>query len=166
MTDEAATLPQDETEAPKILYRRAKPTDVVAILALLKRMHRESPVGLEPVDDAKSLLVLVQAIRDGRWFVAAANDGKKLIGVIGVVWDEPWWSVVSSPSDLSWYVLPEYRRMGAGTTLLRLLNEEIPNGYLRMANIAAGAELDDRMEALYWRIARLKRVGSLYMRDA
>jgi L-amino acid N-acyltransferase YncA len=150
------------SDEPEIIYRAAKPTDAVTILALLKRMHRESPVELEPVDDSKALLVIVQAIRDGRWFVAIAD--RKLVGVIGVVWDEPWWSSVKTPTDLSWYVLPEHRASGIGVALLRMLVDEIPEGYLRMANIAAGAELDDRMEALYHRVAGLRRVGSIYMR--
>ncbi len=168
MQDETETElpePEDEATEPAVLYRRAKPTDAVAIFNLLKRQHKETP-WVAPINDAKALLVIVQALRDGRVFLATVDGGKKLIGSVGIVWDEPWWSDEPEPQDLWWFVLPEYRSTtAAGVSLLRLVHAEVPTGALRMANISAGAERDDRMEALYARVAGLRRVGSIYMRD-
>lgn len=146
-----------------LTYRQARPTDAVAIFTLLRRMHKESTTQLEPIDETKAITVILQAIQRGIVFVAQDNM-RRIVGSVAVVFDSPWWSEEETPNDLWWYVLPEYRQTGAGLALLRLVNARLPKGRLRMANIAAGADLDDRMAAAFKRIARLERVGSIYLR--
>lgn len=147
-----------------LIYRQARPTDSVAIFTLLRRMHKESTTQLEPINETKAITVILQAIQRGIVFVAHDNM-RRIVGSVAVVFDSPWWSEEETPNDLWWYVLPEFRQTGAGLALLRLVNARLPSkGRLRMANIAAGADLDDRMAAAFKRIARLERVGSIYLR--
>lgn len=163
MTEEAVQSTEESvTPRVEVQYRRARPADASALFNLLARQHKEAPVPLAPVSEAKSMMVIVQAIRDGRVFLAVV--GKKLIGSIALIFEQPWFSDEFEPQDLWWYVLPDYRDTGAGLALLRLAAEEVPNGPLKMTNITAGAERDDRMEPVYKLVLGLQRAGSVYMR--
>lgn len=162
MTEVVAVAKVDpEEEAPVVSYRNARPTDAIAIFALLRRRHMESEVDLAPIDEGKSIMVILQTIREGLVFVATVD--RKIVGSIGVVNQQPWWSTEAEPSDLWWYALPEYRRLGVGTGLLRLVRDAYPEGRLKLSDVS-GAELDARLDAVYRRVAGLTRIGGIYAR--
>lgn len=156
---------EDETKVdeapPAITYRNAKPTDAVAIFALLRRRHAESDHELASIDEGKTIMVILQTIREGLVFVAICE--RRIVGSIGVVNQQPWWSSENEPADLWWYAIPEFRRFGVGTGLLRMVRDAYPDGPMRLTNVS-GAEMDDRLDALYRRVAGLDRVGGVYMR--
>lgn len=153
----------EEVPPPAVTYRNAKPTDAVAVFALLRKMHEELPSALAPIDDGKAIMVILQTIREGLVFVAICE--RRIVGSIGIVQQQPWWSAENEPSDLWWYALPEYRSVGVGTGLLRAVRDAYPEGRLRLSDIA-GAATDDRLDALYRRVAGLSRIGGIYMRES
>lgn len=152
-----------EEAPPAVTYRNAKPTDAVAIFALLRKMHEELPGVLAPIDDGKAIMVVLQTIREGLVFVAICD--RRIVGSIGIVNQQPWWSSENEPSDLWWYALPEHRAAGVGTGLLRMVRDAYPEGRLRLSDVA-GAAVDDRLDALYRRVAGLSRIGGIYMRGS
>lgn len=118
---------------------------------------------LAPIDDGKAIMVVLQTIREGLVFVAICD--RRIVGSIGIVNQQPWWSSENEPSDLWWYALPEHRAAGVGTGLLRMVRDAYPGGRLRLSDIA-GAAADDRLDALYRRVAGLSRIGGIYMRES
>ena len=135
----------EEQVEPVVTYRNAKPTDAVAIFALLRRRHAESDHELASIDEGKTIMVILQTIREGLVFVAIRE--RRIVGSIGVVNQQPWWSSENEPADLWWYAIPEFRRFGVGTGLLRMVRDAYPDGPLRLTDVS-GAEMDDRLEAL------------------
>ena len=101
-----------------VTVRRARPHDAGRVLVLLKAMHREAPVALEEVHDAKAVCCIVQASEDGALFLAEDERGS-LVGVLGGIPSAPWFSLEKSWGDIAFYVHPRARVSRAAAMLTR-----------------------------------------------
>ena len=154
-----------ENDGPKFHLRQASPTDAVAVLKLLKRMHAESPVNLPEVSDAKALIGIVQAMLSGVFMLATDASGKKLIGALGVVRESSWFSDTEEFIDVGFYVAPEHRATGAAVGLVdAVASMTADRGYpLRIGTWSAGEDADVGLSRWFGQHG-FTRAGGIYVR--
>lgn len=102
--------------------RRAVEADIPAILELGAALHAESPrysrMPYSPKKVARTAMFLIGA---GGALVAESEG--KIIGFMGSMVSEHWFSEAKIASEISFYVTPEHRLRGAAPRLLRTAEE-------------------------------------------
>lgn len=83
--------------------------DARALFNLLLHCHQEVgvPERIAPMDPVKFLQSIVEAVREG--LVLMAYDGDELIGALGCLQHEIWYSQATMLCERFFYILPEYR---------------------------------------------------------
>jgi len=80
-------------------------------------MHRVSGLDLPPVLPKKVLARIREAVENGVVFIA--ERGGKAVGILGLMWYEPWWSDKRALSDAFFYVQAGERQGGVAVKLLK-----------------------------------------------
>lgn len=126
----------------EITTRQADAFDAVGILQLLMAMHDESPMTLSPVHPGKALNAINHAIDKG--YVEVALQDHYIVGAIGGVSFQDWWSFEERFADLFFYVAPECRKSKAAAMLLRKFIDwaTVANGYRLKVGTVTGEDLD------------------------
>lgn len=102
--------------------RQPTDSDTPAVLSMARAMHAESPRfrGMTFADE-KALIVINHMIVNGGGFIAE-RDGV-IIGMIGGLIAEQYFSYDRYVSDLVVYVAPEYRGGSTATRLIKIFEE-------------------------------------------
>ena len=121
--------PAGERPSPPIRLRPAREADIAAVVPLLlrlKRLNEEFDPLLKVRDDAESQSreVLAAQLADPKAVVLVAEgagaDHDKVVGFVrALVRERPFYAPASEGVILDIYLLPLYRRHGAGEYLLR-----------------------------------------------
>jgi hypothetical protein len=89
--------------------RKAKPTDVLALLELMKESHIDAAQPFPPVDDMDCINWILNLINLGGVWIAIVD--KKIAGSIGCSVDTFSWNRKSAFVGNEWYyVRPQYRK--------------------------------------------------------
>ena len=137
--------------------RPASIRDASAIVALLMHMHAEATVPLAAPNEAKIAHAVIDTITRGAVFVAI--EGRRLVGSIGGVAHENWWTTQPRMYQLWWYVTPQARTAtNAGLALLRAFRKGLALPV--EMNVAVGGD-SERMDRLCARFGLIK-TGSAY----
>ena len=99
------------------MIRIATPADLSAIVDMGHQMHLESRFKALPYSHDKVRNIFAQLI-DGKGFAMVAEKDGELIGVMGAVVMELWFSTVKVAQDFGLYIRPENR---GGMDAVRLL---------------------------------------------
>lgn len=135
--------------------RQATSYDAVDILKLLGAMHEESPLRLSTIHPGKALSRINGAINDG-YVEVATNDGY-IVGAIGGVESQDWWSVARVLGDLFFYVAPECRKSNAAKLLMTAFVDAAKRAKVDELKVgtAVGEDLE-RKEAWFLRMGFIK----------
>jgi ribosomal protein S18 acetylase RimI-like enzyme len=129
VTKEGADPPAAEREAPPIHLRPAREADVASVVPLLlrlKRLNEEFDPLLKVREDAEERAreVLAAQLADPKVVVLVAEgsgaDHDKVVGFVrAIVRERPFYTPKFEGVIVDIYLLPLYRRRGAGEYLLR-----------------------------------------------
>jgi len=127
-------------------------------MSFLVAMHAESPAGLATVDEAKTAHAIVDVISRG--VVLIAVEDRRVIGSIGGIRHENWWSTEGRMYIMWWYVRPDRRRgTGAGLGLYRKFKAASP--FPIEWTVSLGGNDNDAIDKICDRLGLIK-VGNAY----
>lgn len=92
-----------------MIIRRASALDMSAILSMLAEMHENTVLKVPPINSEKLVAKVNEVIHRGVVFVAV-DDDNKLIGSVGGMVGQDWWSDEPFLADCWFYVTPEKRK--------------------------------------------------------
>jgi len=98
--------------------RRANALDISAIIHLITQMHSEAKFDIPPLDITKVTDAVVYAMKTGV-VIVAINEEKKLVGSIGGVASDDWFSKEKVLGDLWFYVLEKWRNTKTALSLIK-----------------------------------------------
>ena len=101
-----------------MIIRRASALDMSAILSMLAEMHENTVLKVPPINSEKLVAKVNEVIHRGVVFVAV-DDDNKLIGSVGGMVGQDWWSDEPFLADCWFYVTPEKRKNSAGIELIK-----------------------------------------------
>ena len=131
---------------PSVEYRQGEVDDFPQLRVLLLAMVDE--IGLFSVNEPKGREIILEALRNGRVFVAIVEG--KIVGSVGFGITSVWYSVEPMLADYWTYVLPEYRnRARIGITLLKLLMRAADLLKMPLMVGVVGAKDTERKNKLY-----------------
>jgi GNAT superfamily N-acetyltransferase len=145
-----------------MLIRRLEQSsrDVTDLLRLLMDMHGASKLALPPVDMGKVLKGIWECDSTGVIFVAE-QDGS-IVGAIGLVLAEPWFSSETLLYDKFFYVKREHRASNAGDDLLSAAKKYASIlGKPLNINHWFGEDIDRK--DVYFRRKGFQRAGGIYV---
>lgn len=129
---------------------------------LLTDMHKNTGLALPPVNPGKVLKRIGYAVENGKVFLAERPSG--LVGALGVVVDEPWWSTQKHLADTFFYVKPDERTGGVAVKLLKAARAYAASQQMPLfVNLLTGKDLF-RKERFLARMG-FERVGSLHVQS-
>jgi GNAT superfamily N-acetyltransferase len=144
--------------------REAQPRkeDALGIYDLLVDMHSNTGLALPKINTNKVLRRIGYTVEQGKIFLA--QRGEHLIGALGVVRDEPWWSSEQHLADTFFYVKPDARAGGTAVKLLGRAKKYAGElGLPLFINLLTGKDLF-RKERFLARMG-FERVGSLHVQS-
>ena len=108
-----------------ITYRQATLDDMEGLLPLLVEMHGE--VGLCNLDIDKTIEEVERIVLHGLCLIACDDDdesgSESIVGAVGVMQDQLWYSSDLVLTDRFYFVSPLYRKTRIAVTLLRYIRE-------------------------------------------
>lgn len=105
-----------EAEGDEVPVRSAGEADLVAIVALLRALHTETPHA--PWSEARVVRAVEEVLADGVVFLSLAPGGRA-VGTLGLNLDRPWFSDQMWARDVWMFVDPAHRVAPHARTLLR-----------------------------------------------
>lgn len=99
------------------MIRNATPSDIQTIVALGHLMHLESRFKALPYASDKVSHIFTQLI-DGKGFAMVAEKDSQIVGVMGAIVMELWFSTVKAAQDFGLFIHPDHR---GGMHAVRLL---------------------------------------------
>lgn len=100
----------------EVKIRAATIADVPALLEIGALMHREVHYGA--FVPAKVQVMIEACLARGIVLVSLSDDGV-IVGTVGLICEQPWWSEEWQLEDRWVFVHPEFRRTGHARALLR-----------------------------------------------
>jgi GNAT superfamily N-acetyltransferase len=90
--------------------REATEDDLIPLMIMAKAFHKESPYkDMLPWDNKKVEQTIRSGIANENTCVFVLEDGGELVGMLGAVYTEAFFSAAKVAAELSWWVDPEYR---------------------------------------------------------
>ena len=134
--------------------RRANLFDVSAVTAMLIEMHRNAEMKLSAVNTEKLVDKINEALHRG--VILIAHNDNVIVGSIGGMVVNDWWSDEKYLSDLWFYVSPTHRKSKAASLLSRNFIKIAKEGKLsvRLGHIFSG-DLD-RKDKFFERLGMIK----------
>lgn len=141
--------------------RRAGPLDLGALIEMLAEMHNNVELPTPPIKSEKLINKVNETIHRGVVFVAL-DEKMNLMGSVGGMVGQDWWSDQPYLADLWFYVSPKHRK---GTTALKLIKNfiEVANDAklpVRLGHIFSG-DLE-RKDKFFERLGMTK-AGSVFV---
>jgi len=107
--------------------KRAGPLDISVLVQMLVEMHEGTEIKTPAIDSMKMIGKVNEVIHKGIVLVAV-NEEKQLIGSVGGMVSQDWWSEEKFLADYWFYVRPQHRK---GNVALKLIKN-----FIKMANDA------------------------------
>lgn len=98
--------------------RRANALDISAIIHLITQMHAEAKFDIPALDITKVTDSVIYAMKIGI-VIVVINDEKKLVGSIGGIASEDWFTKENTLGDMWFYVLEKYRNSKTAVSLIK-----------------------------------------------
>ncbi len=98
--------------------RRASPFDITAILGMLLEMHQGTELETPKINSEKMVAKVNEVIHRGVVFVAL-DEKNNLIGSVGGMVGQDWWSEEKFLADNWFYVSPDHRKTPAALNLIK-----------------------------------------------
>tara|TARA_R110002020_G_scaffold2343_3_gene10884 strand:- start:1963 stop:2403 length:441 start_codon:yes stop_codon:yes gene_type:complete len=98
--------------------RRASPFDITAILGMLLEMHQGTELETPKINSEKMVTKVNEVIHRGVVFVAL-DEKNNLIGSVGGMVGQDWWSEEKFLADNWFYVSPDHRKTPAALNLIK-----------------------------------------------
>ena len=141
--------------------RRAGPLDLSALIGMLAEMHEQTEIPTPPINSEKMINKIIEVIHRGVVFVAL-DEGNELMGSVGGMVGQDWWSDQPYLADLWFYVSPKHRK---GTIALKLIKNFIETANdakltVRLGHIFSG-DLE-RKDKFFERLGMTK-AGSVFV---
>ena len=141
--------------------RRAGPLDLGALIVMLAEMHENVEISTPPIKSEKLINKVNEAIHKGIVFVAI-DENNNLLGSVGGMVGQDWWSDQPYLADLWFYVSPQHRQ---GSSALKLIKNFISVANdaklpVRLGHIFSG-DLD-RKDKFFERLGMTK-AGSVFV---
>ena len=140
--------------------RRAVQTDITALYAMLKEMHKNAEIEVAPINDYKLLSTINEVIHKG--LVLVSYKENEITGSIAGMSTSDWWSTDPIFSDLWYYVSPLHRKSKVALILIKSFIKiaKDANLKIRLGHIYSG---DIKRKDNFYEKLGLVKVGSTYM---
>jgi ribosomal protein S18 acetylase RimI-like enzyme len=146
-------------------YREATSEDLPRIVALAKEMHAETSFRTLSFNEAKAATETLSSILNPGMLVVVAEDRGKIVGIIAVYLDRPYFSDDLVVYDHIWYVSPEARGSLVGPRLLKIASEWARQCGAKAVFVTLGSDVSqDRVGKLVERLG-YSRLGGYYRKD-
>jgi hypothetical protein len=144
-----------------MIVRRASPLDMSAILNMLAEMHENTTLPTPPINSEKMVAKVNEVIHRGVVFVAL-DDDKNLLGSVGGMIGQDWWSDQPFLADCWFYVSPKHRNGSAALKLIKNFIKSANDAKLpvRLGHIFSG-DLE-RKDKFFERLGMTK-AGSIFV---
>lgn len=134
--------------------------DITQIVALAYKSFDDADIRqygrAEPNFD-KSLAYLTNLVEFGT--VLVKRDGQKIVGFLGLMKNQPWWSNDGLMSCIIWYILPEYRTFGLAKDFISAAKEcAIMDGLPLVFDFFTQKDADKKKRLLKY--LKFKEIGS------
>jgi GNAT superfamily N-acetyltransferase len=106
----------ESAQRARVLMRRGTAADVPALLALGRLMHREVHYG--NFSEQKVADMIGWAVQNGIVLVSLSDEGD-VVGSVGLVPEQPWYSDDWQLADRWIFVHPQFRTLGHAAALVR-----------------------------------------------
>lgn len=140
--------------------RRAEPLDISALTAMLVEMHQQTELPTPPISSEKMIAKINEVIHKGVVFVAIEEN--RLVGSVGGMVGQDWWSDQKFLADNWFYVSPDHRKSSIALKLIKNFIEVANDAKLpvRLGHIFSGDI--DRKDKLFEKLGMIK-AGSVFV---
>ena len=131
------------------MIREATPDDIEDVIKLGLAFFAEAHTDLTPKFSKEKAVAVIQGMikSDGCLLYVAERDDK-IVGMIGAIISEAWFSSEMTAQEMFWYVLPNYRS-GVGIALLTALEgraKKIGVSLIAMVDLGDKSPVDALLE--------------------
>ncbi|MCK5605244.1 GNAT family N-acetyltransferase [Candidatus Pacearchaeota archaeon] len=125
-----------------MMIREAIKTDIEDVVSLGTSFFEEAKTDLTPnfSQEKASAVISGMVENEGCILYVAEDDDGDIVGMIGVIVSEHWFSDETVAQELFWYVLPDFRQ-GVGSELLSAMESKVKE---RGVSLIAMVDLGDK----------------------
>jgi len=128
-----------------MMIRKAEQKDLEAVIELGRAFFEEAKTDLTPeFSEDKAASIIQGMIESDACILYVAEEDGVLVGMIGAIVSEHWFSNDTVAQELFWYVLPDCR-LGVGTKLLDVLevrSKELGVSHIAMVDLGEKSPVD------------------------